>query len=85
MPCTDKDDHGLARQTMVSQAAHHESHADETCPPFCVCSCCTAHFLVLDRQPMQMQVALAHTVYTDHPVSKVSAADTPIWQPPKLG
>jgi hypothetical protein len=84
MPCGDKEGCNEVNPSQVSQATHHEKHADEICSPFCVCSCCATHFLVKEFRPSLNQVAEINTVYTVHKESKTSTAIVPIWQPPKL-
>ena len=84
VPCSDKDDCDEVNSTQVSQTTHHEDRSNEVCSPFCVCSCCAAHFLVKEFRPTLNQIAIISTVYTIHKESKTSAAITSIWQPPKI-
>jgi uncharacterized protein CbrC (UPF0167 family) len=84
MPCNDTDGCNESTSLNYTQVANHEQHSEEICTPFCVCSCCAAHFLKNDFQPELNQVAVINTVYTLHKESKTSAAIIPIWQPPKL-
>ncbi len=84
MPCEDKHDCSELMQTQTSQTNHKEKHSDEGCTPFCVCSCCAAHFLIKDLYPTLKQVAVINTVYTAHKEFKTATAIIPIWQPPKL-
>lgn len=83
MPCGDKDDCNEVNHAQTAQAQDHE-HQDEACTPFCVCSCCAAHFLIKDFQTGIDQVAVINTIYTVLPESKITSAIIPIWQPPKL-
>ena len=82
MPCGDKEDCNEIKHEQSSQ--NHEDHQEETCTPFCVCSCCSTHFVVKGFQPLQTQIAVINTVYTVHPESKTASAIIPIWQPPKI-
>ncbi len=84
IPCGDKEDCNEFKQTETSQTSHHEEHSDETCTPFCVCSCCAAHFLIRDLSPALNHLAVVKSIYTVHKEAEVTGVIIPIWQPPKL-
>lgn len=84
VPCSDNEpcDDGCG-----TEMTHHESendHSEETCTPFCVCSCCAAHIVVntIDNQIVIASIEVRS--YCETPTSKVQGAILPIWQPPKL-
>jgi hypothetical protein len=81
-PCGDaKDCSDLKKSEMCQDDSEHK---DETCTPFCVCSCCAAHFLLADQEPNLVLLAEINTAYPAYEVSQTSEAILPIWQPPKL-
>lgn len=82
MPCGDKDDCNEIKHNETSQ--NTGDHQDESCTPFCVCSCCATHFVVKSFQPLQNQIAEINSICTVHPESEISSAVIAIWQPPKL-
>jgi len=81
-PCGEIDNCNELKKSEMSQ--DDSKHDDETCTPFCVCSCCAAHFLLADQEPIPVLLAEINTVYPAYEVSKISGAILPIWQPPKI-
>jgi hypothetical protein len=84
VPCGDSDNCNEIKHQQTSQTPNNPSHSDEICTPFCVCSCCAAHFLMDEFNPVLNQLAEVNTLLTLHKESKLSTAIIPIWQPPKL-
>ncbi len=82
VPCGDKDDCNEIIHNETSQ--NTGDHQDESCTPFCVCSCCATHFVVIPFQEIGTQIAEINSIYTVQPESKISSAIIAIWQPPKL-
>jgi len=87
-PCGDKDDCNDNKKSELCQTEHNEhnneSHEDEGCTPFCVCSCCAAHFVPTDLQPSIGQVTTINTIHTILKDAETSSAIIPIWQPPRI-
>lgn len=88
VPCGDKDDCNDLKKSELCQTEHNEhndeDHEDEACTPFCVCSCCAAHFVTHDFQAPATLSGFINSVYTFHKDAEPCSAIIPIWQPPKL-
>lgn len=89
IPCGDKKDCNLAAKQGISAIASEthskKAHAEETCTPFCICSCCS----------ISMNAAIA-VIYISIPSEKVDntiaftktyplGSQLSVWQPPKIG
>jgi hypothetical protein len=88
LPCGDQRDCNQTEQSSVTTAvANHEkhSHKQETCTPFCICTCCgsvfsTLHYFanlslfvpIFSNQLPVYQNDFAREIYFN------------IWQPPKI-
>jgi hypothetical protein len=84
MPCSDSEDCNEAKHTeQLAQAPDHD-HANETCTPFCVCSCCATHVVFSNVPSVFYVIAEIATVYTPQANADISSAVITIWQPPKL-
>lgn len=87
VPCGDKEDCNDLKKSELCQTSHEhdeENHEDESCTPFCTCSCCAALFLLADVSNHVKQVAEINSIYTIHKASPETGAILPIWQPPKI-
>lgn len=88
VPCGDKDDCNDIKQSELCQTQHQhhndQDHEDESCTPFCVCSCCATHFVLHEFQPNIGTVATINTIHTILKDAETCSAIIPIWQPPQL-
>jgi hypothetical protein len=83
LPCGDKEDCNEVKHEQTAHNSSSEDHSDEMCTPFCVCSCCAAHFVVKSFEPLHNEIAVINTVYTAHKEAETASAIIPVWQPPK--
>lgn len=84
MPCNDEQDCKDSQHVeQVAQAQDHD-HANETCTPFCVCSCCATHILFSNFSTEFSVIAETAAVYSEASNADISSAVITIWQPPKL-
>ena len=82
LPCGDTDDCREETQLPASHDQHEED--DETCTPFCYCTCCPASMFTtpvtmdwsLALEMPAVQIDYIHPLYSFHYHS--------FWQPPKL-
>lgn len=88
LPCGDGQDANISTGTMTSlSVANNEEHqhANEVCPPFCVCSCCAATSFFITTSKMALskyafRVERSHS-YSDNILTR---AQYTIWQPPRV-
>lgn len=86
MPCNDIDQciNTDVKELITSQHQNHQ-HKDDSCNPFCTCSCCSITVSIQENQ----KETVTHIVYksTQIPPSNnklISEDFSSIWQPPKL-
>ncbi|HVD97251.1 MAG TPA: DUF6660 family protein [Cytophagaceae bacterium] len=84
VPCS--DDHEQA-QPSTGLSDNHSDHEQDSCTPFCSCSCCGIGGIVLSTPVFSVTL---HTVQTSSPSSShysfdfISSYFYSFWQPPKL-
>lgn len=88
-PCNDQNDvcceqksHSSEKQTPCGDT----SESEESCSPFCQCSCCSAFSMVsasLNIENTGIEIA-QNRVYTDYFQISTLEIALPIWQPPQL-
>jgi hypothetical protein len=87
MPCFCEDMPAVATTPQVSTAApsHHEEKENESCNPFCACTCCTVAPYFHQRSFIITQPVLLCTTtpFTIVDQSFLSYNSHSIWQPPK--
>jgi hypothetical protein len=87
MPCRDKQDNAaLVDSQPTIQRSHscNNQASQETCSPFCTCSCRSA-VRVLHQQPPLVFAFVQ--VYREYPIQLIPALQQispSIWQPPQL-
>ncbi len=84
MPCNDKQDCNEAKHTEQFAQAEHHDHANESCTPFCVCSCCATHILFSNFTNEFSVDTESKTVYSKPTTAELCSAIITVWQPPKL-
>lgn len=83
MPCVDSGTFSDLSCEKVLQSENGNQH-DETCTPFCVCSCCSSQIVVSTFPRVLNAITLIRPNYIVQKDSKISTAVISIWQPPKL-
>ena len=77
---------GLEHQHVSDHQQHSQGCGDDTCSPFCVCSCCSSAIDIPIKLPLEEKYFPPKAVNTPSFFSSIipfSFHDT-IWQPPKL-
>lgn len=89
MPCTDVHTTCSSESAILTIAENHDHASDhnDTCSPFCVCSCCntigTLHFTEYYLKSAKQYVAL-HAKFAVRAIVYDSNFFGNIWQPPKI-
>jgi hypothetical protein len=87
LPCQDREDMiaSVIHVTLQKSHSSNDERGQETCPPFCTCSCCsTARHLTAK----QIIPVFSKTIVSDYPELKISPVQEQpinIWQPPQIG
>ncbi|MGZ3873030.1 MAG: DUF6660 family protein [Mucilaginibacter sp.] len=86
LPCQDREDRIASAVNQVTiQKSHscNEQKSQETCPPFCTCSCCStaSHLTKVLTTPIFTKPITRE--YRDYRTSAISEQPVKIWQPPQ--
>jgi hypothetical protein len=82
--CTDVDVRAEKTTSQISARQPSNPHEDETCSPFCICSCCgsmAVHFL--EKTPLKPREIIFNTCFPS-PKSNTIDISFSVWQPPKI-
>lgn len=87
LPCGDMSECHENTKVSFSASTNHDNHKhdNETCSPFCICSCCGSTVINLDNMATFSDFVLLHS--KAFPVFKqtfISVEYFHIWQPPKI-
>jgi hypothetical protein len=88
MPCQDRDDMIANTIHAVIKKSHaaNERACQETCPPFCTCSCCSIVRNLTTKIVFDFSTyAYAAYAYAKDTTPAVQKQTVAIWQPPQLG
>lgn len=86
LPCQDREDMiaGVIHVTLQKSHSPNDERGQETCPPFCTCSCCsTARQLTAIVTTSIFTKSIA-TEYPDLGIPAVQDQPINIWQPPQI-
>jgi hypothetical protein len=86
IPCQDKEDMTAGVVQLTIQKSHSAAgeKGQETCPPFCTCSCCsTAKNLTTNSIIIIFFKVLDHQ-YPDGRILSVQEQPMAVWQPPQI-
>lgn len=77
---------GVEHQHVSDHEQHSNDCGDDTCSPFCVCSCCSTVIDVPEKLPFQATLPppIPSKTPSFTPNINPSAFLTSIWQPPKF-
>lgn len=64
---------------------HSKNCGDDTCPPFCVCTCCSSVVDIPTDHSLEIKTpdSLPETTPSFIPTLSAKAIDLAIWQPPR--
>jgi len=86
LPCQDKED---MIASVINQVTIQKSHScndqkrEETCPPFCTCSCCSTASHLTAALTTSIFTKPITREYRDYTTSAISEQPVKIWQPPQ--
>jgi hypothetical protein len=86
LPCQDREDMMVNADHVSIQKSHavNDEHGQETCPPFCTCTCCsTARQLTLPVSISIFSESVCHS-YPDFAIPAIQKQPVKIWQPPQI-
>ncbi len=86
MPCSDSLECDDPRGETISAIADHEKHehANESCTPFCTCSCCAlSSFYAQHARAYTENAPATIKQYALYEASIVASMQYAIWQPPR--
>ncbi|WP_428329333.1 DUF6660 family protein [Mucilaginibacter sp.] len=86
LPCQDKDGMiaGVIHQTIKKSHSATDERAQETCPPFCTCSCCSTARTLTATSTIIVFTRLVTREYPDYSIPAVQEQQVKIWQPPQI-
>ncbi|WP_368045687.1 DUF6660 family protein [Mucilaginibacter sp. BT774] len=86
LPCQDKEDiKGNATHGTIKNAnACNDQKSQETCPPFCTCSCCSTARILIAQVNFSSVTQITLRKYPRPTVPAVQKRILTIWQPPKI-
>ncbi|MFZ6011664.1 MAG: DUF6660 family protein [Bacteroidota bacterium] len=88
-PCSDSNtcvDEQKAGVALIASDDHaHTSNEQDSCTPFCICSCCAAHIQLHKAADISFALLIHNTqlttLYQEKPLLNTSNS---IWQPPRI-
>ncbi len=86
LPCQDREDMIASVMHVTIQKGHscNEQRGQETCPPFCTCSCCsTARHLTVTVKIGIFTKSVTRE-YPDYAIPALQEQPINIWQPPQI-
>ncbi len=87
MPCGDKKDNAVFEKYHTTIQKDHSCNNlpdQETCPPFCTCSCCSTVRALQSQMVLEFTIAQVFRIYATQPTPAVQQMSVSIWQPPQL-
>ncbi|WP_394346187.1 DUF6660 family protein [Pedobacter duraquae] len=87
LPCQDRADMATEITHVIIQKSHANSERcnQETCPPFCNCSCCSSARQVSSKAALFVFTKAIASVYPVLITPGIQSQAISIWQPPQLG
>jgi hypothetical protein len=87
LPCQDREDMAAEINHVIVQKSHTESERcnQETCPPFCNCSCCSSARQVSSKAVLTVFIKVIISSYPGLTAPETLSPAISIWQPPQLG
>ncbi|AMR32500.1 hypothetical protein A0256_14230 [Mucilaginibacter sp. PAMC 26640] len=70
--------------TVQRSSSCNKQGSQESCPPFCTCSCCSTARYVAANQVTTIFVKTLVPVYPDYSSLAVQEQPIKIWQPPQI-
>ena len=86
VPCKDTSfaSKGDYAKHLTKTAPDDDAH-DDSCSPFCHCSCCASVSIQHQVTALQEPLPSFAVLHTPRYVASIREVSIPVWQPPKLG
>lgn len=86
VPCFGKDncDDKCNNEICQTKSDKDSDEQNESCTPFCVCSCCAPHVLLNNAVNTIVPSSEIYSIYTEPISLKITSVSNSIWQPPRL-
>lgn len=87
MPCQDKEDYASANaktSSIQKQSKGGEHTEQETCPPFCTCSCCSVSRDFIQAKTYEIIAHKIQTQYSEYKMPEIADQSIEIYQPPQI-
>ncbi|MCR8557809.1 hypothetical protein KXD93_09160 [Mucilaginibacter sp. BJC16-A38] len=86
LPCQDRDDMiaGVIHQTIQKGHSANDERGQETCPPFCTCSCCSTAKTLTTTITTAVFTRSVTREYPGYSIPAVQEQPIKIWQPPQI-
>jgi hypothetical protein len=85
LPCQDSEDLSSGREftTIQKSQVHHGSAKQESCPPFCTCTCCSNARQLASRPALYIFTKAIAFAYPGYPIHATRKQTIAVWQPPQ--
>lgn len=86
LPCQDREDMiaSVIHVTIKKSHSCNEQKGQETCPPFCTCSCCSTARHLTSKTVYAIHTQAIVRTYRDYVTPATQKQSIKIWQPPQL-
>jgi len=86
LPCQDEDDMiaGVMHVTIQKSHSAKDERGQETCPPFCTCSCCSTARLLTSNTVLIFNAQAIVRTYRKYVTPATQKQSLNIWQPPQI-
>jgi hypothetical protein len=87
IPCQDREDFAEGKENVSSiqkQAKSVEHNGQETCPPFCTCSCCSVSRDFIQSKVERVIVYNIEIPYGEYKMPAIAEQSLEIYQPPQI-
>jgi hypothetical protein len=87
LPCQDREDMIASVMHLTIKKGHacNDQKGQETCPPFCTCSCCSTARILTAKADLKLDVKVGlRKEYPQQTVPAVQEQALAIWQPPQI-
>ncbi|WP_394339549.1 DUF6660 family protein [Mucilaginibacter hurinus] len=86
LPCHDSEDMVAAVTQVTVQKTHSpdSERGQETCPPFCTCTCCSTARHLSSAVVTGIYIRTINNDYPDFGISSIQEQPIKIWQPPQI-
>ncbi|WP_091208092.1 DUF6660 family protein [Mucilaginibacter gossypiicola] len=87
LPCQDREDMIASVMHVTVQKSHsaNDERGQETCPPFCTCSCCSTARTLTARVAISIFIQSIIREYPNYSIAAIQDQPINIWQPPQIG